>query len=106
MSTAAVQLDAVLALTERVQSAISAGEWRAAAELEQERRALLARYLDEQRDTGLDRLTDALTDLQNTNNRLIGELFHHRRRLVREATTVRSGRQAVRAYRAHQPAEG
>jgi hypothetical protein len=29
---------------------------------------------------------------------LIGEVFHHRRRLAREATMVRTGRRAIRAY--------
>ena len=96
---------AVLEMTERVQTAITAGEWAQALELETQRRELLARCLDEQRGAGLENLVATLTDLQNTHNRLIGELFHHRRRLVREATTVRTGRRAVRAYGEHeQPA--
>lgn len=102
MTSVPVQLADVLALTDRVQTAITAGEWQAATELEEERRALLARYLDQHRAAGLEALSDELTALQTTNNRLIGELHHHRRRLVREATTVRTGRQAVRAYSAHQ----
>ena len=101
--TAEVQLSEVLALTDQVQTAITSGEWLTATELEEERRALLSRYLDQHRDNGLAALSDELRELQTTNNRLIGELFHHRRRLVREATTVRTGRQAVRAYSANQP---
>ena len=99
-------LDHVLALTERVQTAISDGEWAAAAKLEVERRELLARYLEQERGDRLDRLAPDLTDLQNTHNQILGELFHHRRRLVREATTVRTGRRAIRAYGEHeQPPE-
>ncbi len=102
MTADAVQLSAILALTDQVQAAITDGEWQAAAELEEQRRVLLARYLDQHRASGLEALSEELTALQTTNNRLIGELHHHRRRLVREATTVRTGRQAVRAYNAHQ----
>ena len=97
-----MQLDAVITLTERVQAAIADGDWSDAAALEIQRRELLARFLDQQRDNGLASLSAELTDLQNTHNRLIGELFHHRRRLVREATTVRTGRRAVRAYGEHE----
>ena len=92
------QLEAIIALTERVQSAITTGEWSQASELEDERRKALAQFIEQHRASGLEAMSDELTDLQNTHNRLIGELFHHRRRLVREATTVRTGRRAVRAY--------
>ena len=98
MTQQAEPLAAVIALTERVQTAITAGEWAQASELETQRRELLARFLDEQRGSDMEGLVATLTDLQNTHNRLIGELFHHRRRLAREATTVRTGRRAVRAY--------
>ena len=99
-------LAAVLEMTERVQAAITAGEWAQALELETERRELLVRLVHQHRDTGVESLLDELTDLQNTHNRLIGELFHHRRRLVREATTVRTGRSAVRAYGEHEQPAG
>lgn len=97
-----VQLVDVIELTERVQVAITAGEWREATDLELERRALLARYLEQHRDGGLASVNSDLADLQDSNNRLIGEVFHHRRRLAREATMVRTGRRAIRAYGAQQ----
>ncbi len=101
MNGPVIRLADVLALTDRVQAAITAGEWAAATDLELQRRDLLSRYLEQHRASGVEPPGLDLVALQTTNNRLIGELFHHRRRLVREATTVRTGRHAVRAYGAH-----
>ena len=93
-----VQLTEVVALTEQVHQAITAGDWRAATELEASRRELLVLCLEQQRGPGLQHLASELSALQNTNNQIIGEVFHHRRRLEREAATVSTGRRALRAY--------
>jgi hypothetical protein len=43
-------------------------------------------------------LQAALGELHARNQRMIGEVHHHRRRLQREASTVKTGRAAVVAY--------
>jgi isocitrate dehydrogenase kinase/phosphatase len=88
-------LDALLDLTDRVQAAIDAGDWQQANELESERRAQLERLVAEQTATDVRSVLDALS--QRT-HRLIGLVEHHRRRVLREATTVTAGHAAAARY--------
>jgi hypothetical protein len=88
-------LEAVLDLTERVQSAIDAGDWAEANELETARRAQLEKLL----------LADAaavprgaLDALAQRTHELIGLVDHHRRRVLREAATVKTGHAAAARY--------
>jgi hypothetical protein len=96
------QLNAILALTDEVQAAIGNGEWETATELDRRRRAALdTLLLDLARDPALTAsLQQALTDLQTRTYHLIGEVDHHKRRLVREASMVTTGRRAAREYAA------
>jgi hypothetical protein len=87
---------AILDLTDRVQEAIDGGDWPRAQELEAERRAAIERLVTEQAVSA--ELQAALGDLYARNQRMIGEVHHHRRRLEREALTVRTGRAAIAAY--------
>ena len=95
-----VSVTTLLEMTDRVQSAISDGDWQRALELEVERRSLLERFIADEvaRYGELEHLRGTLRDFQTRNNQLIGELHHHRRRLLREAATVTTGRKAVDAY--------
>ena len=88
-------LDALLELTDRVQTAIDAGDWQQANELETERRAQLERFVAEQTALDVRSVFDALA--QRT-HRLIGLVEHHRRRVLREATTVTAGHAAAARY--------
>lgn len=88
-------LDKVLELTDRVQAAIDAGDWQQANELESERRAQLERLVAEQ--TAMDVRT-VLEALERRTHRLIGIVEHHRRRVLREATTVTAGHSAAARY--------
>jgi hypothetical protein len=87
---------AILDLTDRVQAAIDEGDWPRAQQLENERRAAIERLVAEQA-VGSE-LQAALGELYARNQRMIGEVHHHRRRLEREALTVKTGRAAVAAY--------
>ena len=92
-------LSGILNLTEQVQSAIDAGDWQRASDLERERRALLEAFVAEQ---GLGEpageVRSALEALQLRNQRMLGEAHHHRRRVLREASTLKTGQSAARAY--------
>ncbi len=88
-------LDALLDLTDRVQTAIDAGDWQQANELETERRAQLERLVAEQ--TAMD-VRSVFHELAERTNRLIGLVEHHRRRVLREATTVTAGHVAAARY--------
>jgi hypothetical protein len=88
-------LDALLDLTDRVQTAIDAGDWQQANELETERRAQLERLVAEQ--TAID-VRAVFDELAQRTDRLIGLVEHHRRRVLREATTVAAGHVAAARY--------
>lgn len=92
-------LGAILDLTEQVQSAIDAGDWQRASDLESQRRVQLESLVVE-RGTGEPggELRGALESLQLRNQRLLGEAHHHRRRVLREASTIKTGQSAARAY--------
>jgi hypothetical protein len=90
------RLDGVLALTDRVQAAIDAGDWQLARELETSRRAELEALVAEQA-KGLE-LVGALASLADRNHRMIGAVQHHRRAILRDAETIRTGHAAVAAY--------
>jgi hypothetical protein len=94
-------LATILELTDQVQTAIDAGNWQRAGELEAERRAQLERLVAENGagEPGSE-LRTALEQLLERNQRLIGEVHHHRRRVFRDAETVKTGRSAVNAYAA------
>jgi hypothetical protein len=86
----------VLDLTEQVQSAIDGGDWPRARELENERRAALERLVETP--STPEELRAALAELYARNQRMIGEVEHHRRRIVRDAAMVKTGRLAAAAY--------
>ena len=95
-----LDLEALIARTDAVAEAISAGDWETATELEVQRRALLERYLEQEsrRYGSLEHLRDALTELHARGNQFVGEVHHHRRRIIREACTLKKGREAVKEY--------
>src|SRR5262249_44230933 len=93
--TVTTALDALLELTDRVQAAIDAGDWQKASDLENDRRAQLEKLVVEQ--TAMD-VRSVLDALSNRTHRLIGLVEHHRRRVLREATTVKAGHAAVARY--------
>ena len=92
------KLNAILELTDQVQAAIDVGDWQRAQALETERRAALERLVAEC-GMGAD-LPSALTALEQGNRRLIGLVEHHKRRVLREAATVRTSHAGVSAYEA------
>jgi hypothetical protein len=92
------KLNAILELTDQVQAAIDAGDWQRAQHLEAERRAQLERLVAEHA-TGAD-LPSALMALEQGNRRLIGLVEHHKRRVLREAATVRTSHACASAYEA------
>ena len=91
----ATALDALLELTDLVQAAIDSGDWQRANELETERRAQLEKLVTEQ--TAMD-VRSVLGTLAQGTQRLIGLVEHHRRRVLREATTVTAGHAAAARY--------
>src|SRR3954468_16717828 len=92
-------LGVILDLTDQVQSAIDAGDWGRASDLEAQRRAQLEAFVAE---LGVGEpggeVRGALEALQLRNQRLLGEAHHHRRRVLREASTLKTGHSAARAY--------
>ncbi len=86
----------VLELTDRVQTAIDAGDWQGAQELETQRRAAIEQLVAEQGAGG--DMAGALAQLHERNQRMIGEVHHHRRRVLRDASLVRTGQSAASAY--------
>ena len=97
---AEISLDALLEQTDAVAAAIAAGDWESATELEIERRGLLRRYLEREsrRHGDLEHLRASLTELHSRGNQFVGEVHHHRNRIIREACTVKRGREAVKEY--------
>ena len=95
-----ISLDTLLAQTDAVAAAIASGDWESATVQELERRQLLQRYLEQEsrRHGGLEHLREALTQLHARGNQFVGEVHHHRRRIIRDACTLRKGRDAVREY--------
>ena len=91
----ATALDTLLELTDRVQAAIDAGDWQQANEIESERRAQLERLVAEQ--TAMD-ARPVLEALAHRTHCLVGLVEHHRRRVLREATTVTAGHAAAARY--------
>jgi hypothetical protein len=98
-------LDEVLGLTERVHEAIQAGDWLHASELEQVRRARLEQLVAAGREEHGSAVADGeplratLETLQQRSLAMLGEVHHHRRRILREATTIKTGQDAAQAYR-------
>jgi hypothetical protein len=90
------QLEVILSLTDQVQAAIDEGEWQQAHGLEIERRAALERLI-EANGVGADGGV-VLAALEERNQRLIGLVEHHKRRVLREAATVKTGHAVAAAY--------
>lgn len=92
-------LTSILELTEAVQSAIDEGDWLRASEIEARRRSMLEAFFaaSAARGAGLEP-AGALEQLRERNQRLIGEVQHHRRRVLRDASMIRTGQIAVDAY--------
>jgi hypothetical protein len=92
-------LQAVLDLTDQVHAAIAAGEWQRASDLETVRRDLLEQLLGGTTPDSLPlAAAAALAQLHERSHHLVGEVEHHKRRLLREASIVKIGREAARAY--------
>jgi hypothetical protein len=105
MTPATSDLARIIELTDRVHAAIAAGDWAGARDLDIERRMRLEQLLAMQTrrdDTG--ELARVLSDLSSLTNRMIGEVEHHRRRVLREASTIKNGYAAVDSY-AHEVGE-
>ena len=88
-------LATVLELTDRVQTAIEAGDWPQAQELESERRRLLERLAAAPGDLDV---TTTFGALEESNRRLIGLVEHQKRRVLREAAVARTGHDGAAAY--------
>lgn len=93
-------LQALIAQTDAVASAIAKGEWDSATRMEVERRRLLRRFLEREARMrgGLSHVRETLAELQSRGRQFTGEVQHHRDRIIREACTVRKGRDAVKKY--------
>jgi hypothetical protein len=87
---------AVIALTDRVQDAIDAGDWSAAFELETERRQLLEKLAAAPDATG--EVAQTFAALDGRTRRLIGLVEHHKRRVLREAAVAKTGHEGAAAY--------
>ncbi|MDX1562118.1 MAG: hypothetical protein R3305_04290 [Gammaproteobacteria bacterium] len=99
--TAAARFEAVNRLADEIQQAINDGEWSRATELEQRRLEALKQLVVEQTENGHGGdLGEFLGDSQDLIRRQIGEVQHHQRRVVREATMIKTGRAATARYRA------
>jgi hypothetical protein len=93
------QLAAILELTDQVQAAINAGDWLLAIDLDVERRNLLEQLVvAPSRSNEGAALHTALSALGQRNNHMIGEVHHHRRRVLRDASMVRTGYAAAGSY--------
>jgi hypothetical protein len=90
------KLDALVELSDRVEAAIGAGNWQRANELEAERRAEIERLVGVYADPA-DRVP-VINAAHSRTYHLIGLVEHHRRRVLREATTVRTGHAAAVRY--------
>ena len=89
----------VIALTDDVQSAIDAGDWPRAQELETERRELLERLAAAPDTTG--EVARAFGALDERTRRLIGLVEHLKRRVLREAAVARTAHDGAVAYAAN-----
>ncbi len=89
-------VEEILELTDQVQSAIGAGDWPRANELEIERRRQLDHIAAAQ--LGARELAPALAAIEGRTQRLIGLVQHHRRRVLREAAGARTAHEGVAAY--------
>ena len=96
-------LKSLLAATEAIADAITAGHWEEAALLEAQRREGLKAFISRQLEQDVDptKLAATIQELQQRTYRLMGEADHHQRKLVREAFVARTGRQAVETYARH-----
>jgi hypothetical protein len=86
---------AAIDLTDQVEAALGSGDWARAQELETERRRLLEQLAET---PGARDLKSTFAELEARNHRLIGLVEHHKRRILREATVVRSGHEGAAAY--------
>ena len=96
-------LKSLLAATEAIGDAITAGRWEEAALLEGQRREGLQTFILHQLEQDVDpsKLAATILDLQQRTYQLMGEADHHQRKLVREAFVARTGRKAVASYARH-----
>jgi hypothetical protein len=92
-------IDTILALTDRVQDAIDAGEWQRASHLETERRDALERLAAAYAERRAE-LTTALEPLLARTYEMSGLVEHHKRRVLRDASLVRTGHAAAATYAA------
>ena len=89
----------ILEITDQVQAAIDSGEWLRARDLDVERRSLLEQFVVEQSQTDArPEWRSRLAVLEQRNNHMIGEVHHHRRRVLRDASMVRTGYAAAGSY--------
>ena len=95
-----ITLDYLVNRTEAVAEAIRSGEWQLASDLEVERRELLKHFVAAEKRShgGLEHLRQDIETLIICNNQFLGEIHHHRRTILREASTVRRGRDAAAEY--------
>lgn len=92
-------LQSIVELTDRVQTAVQDGDWAHAHELDVERRTLLESLLaDAAAVASAAELGAVLADLERRSRHLIGEVQHHQRRILREASMVKTGHDAAAAY--------
>lgn len=89
-------MTAVIELTDRVQAAIDEGDWPRAQEIEATRRQLLEQ-LAVAPGSGAE-LASVLAAVEERNQRLIGLVQHHRRRVLREAAVARTANAGAAAY--------
>lgn len=96
------QVAAIVALTDDVQAAIADGQWQAATALDRRRREALDALLEglASQPALTASLQQSLSELQTRTRHMIGEVDHHKRRVIREASTVSTGRRATREYAA------
>lgn len=86
----------VIALTDRVQNAIDAGDWPRAQQLEAERRELLEQ-LAAAPDAPAE-VAQTFAALDGRTRHLIGLVEHHKRRVLREAAVAKTGHNGAAAY--------
>jgi hypothetical protein len=89
-------LAAAIDLTDRVQDAIDAGDWPRAQELEAQRRRLLEQLAGDSDPTG--EVASGFATLEARNQRLIGLVQHHRRRVLRDAAVAKTAHDGLNAY--------
>jgi hypothetical protein len=88
-------VETVIALTDRVEAAIEAGDWPQAQQLEAERLRLLEQ-LALAHDASA--LHETYTALEARNHRLIGLVEQQKREVLREASVARAARHGAAAY--------